>query len=245
MRTLNAIRALGPIDFQGIRRDAFLRWMLLFPLVLAVAIRFAVPPLAERILDGAGLDIRPFYPLVMGGVLLMIPALAGIVIGFLLLDQRDDGTLVALRVTPLSTVNYVVYRIALPVLLSILTTLVAFPVAGLVALGAVELLVCALAAAPLAPMFALFLAAFAENKVQGFALMKAASAVQVPPAIAFFVPLPWQLAFGLVPTYWGQKLVWMFSAGEAGSAGYFVVGMLYQAAIVGLLMRRFIKHSTA
>ena len=64
----------------------------------------------------------------------------------------------------------------------------------------------ALAAAPAAPLLALFLAAFARNKVQGFALMKAAGVVIWPPVAAVFVPMPWQLLFGVSPVYWPARV---------------------------------------
>jgi hypothetical protein len=47
-----------------------------------------------------------------------------------------------------------------------------FPLSGLDDLPPFHILLTATAAAPLAPMFALYLASIAQNKVQGFALLK-------------------------------------------------------------------------
>ena len=57
-------------------------------------------------------DLRPYYDAFMGYFLVSLaPMMFGIVIGFLLLDECDDNTLMALQVTPLSLNNYLLYRL--------------------------------------------------------------------------------------------------------------------------------------
>ena len=70
------------------------------------------------------------------------------VLGFLLLDQRDDQTLTALQVTPLSLNGYLAYRISLPMLISLVTTLLMVPLAGLGQVNIAAHLAAALCAAP-------------------------------------------------------------------------------------------------
>jgi len=61
----------------------------------------------------------------------MCPITFGVLIGFLLLDEKDDDTLTALQVTPLSTNGYVAYRVAVPIALTIPLMFVIFPLANL------------------------------------------------------------------------------------------------------------------
>jgi hypothetical protein len=86
------------------------------------------------------------------------------VIGFLLLDQRDDQTLTARQVTPLILNGYLVYRIALPTVLSFGVNLAVVPFAGLLNLPSVALIIGAMGSCLLAPMYALFLAAFSCSR---------------------------------------------------------------------------------
>ena len=239
MKTIKVLKALGPIDARSIVRDPLLRWMIFYPLLITGLIRWGIPLLAERLMRQFQFDLVPYYPLLMSFVLLMTPMLAGLVIGFLLLDQRDDQTLTALQVTPLSLNGYLVYRITLPILLSLALTLLIFPMAGLVELGFFPLLLAALSAAPLAPFYALSLAAFAANKVQGFALTKALGILLAPPALAYFVQFPWQLLFGLIPLYWPARLLWLLHAGETGAWFYLLFGLLYQFLLLLGLLHRF------
>ena len=239
MRASTVVRALGPIDLRNVARDSLLRWVVTLPVVLALVFRWATPIVATRLRNEYDFDLVPYYPLLVTFVMLMSPMLAGMVIGFLLLDQRDDRTLSALQVTPLSLTGYLIYRMTVPMLAGIAITLVAVPLCGLVRIGPLPLLVTAVAAAPLAPMFALLLGAFAANKVQGFALMKVAGIVNWPPIIAYFVPTPWQWLMGVIPTYWPAKLFWMLEGGQSGYALYFVVGVAYSFGLLALLVRRF------
>ena len=165
--------------------------MVFLPLLIGFLIRWGVPVLSTYLAGRFQFDLVPYYHLIMSAILLQWPILFGMIIGFLLLDQRDDQTITALQVTPLQLTGYLIYRISLPLVVSIIITLVSFPIAGLVRLGFLPLFSAALLAAPLAPIFALFLAPFAENKVQGFALTSAIVTVLWPPIFAFFINSGW------------------------------------------------------
>ncbi len=123
-------------------------------------------------------------------------------------------------------------------LLAFAATLLMFPLAGVTAAPMVAV-ASALAAAPLAPLMALFLAAFARNKVQGFALMKAAGAVTWPPLAAIFVAMPWQLLFGVSPVYWPARVYWSAQDGEAAWALWLVPALAWQGLLIWLLLRRY------
>jgi fluoroquinolone transport system permease protein len=239
MNVMRALRALGPIDLQSVRRDSLLRWIGLYPLLIALVIRWGVPALATQLAGQYGFDLTPYYGLGMSFMIELMPLLSGMVVGFLLLDQRDDQTLTALQVTPLTVNGYLTYRIAVPMLLSVVTTILVFPIAGLINVALIPLVLMALGAAPLAPIYALFLASFAENKVQGFALVKGAGVIMVPPVIAYFVPANWQLVFGLIPTYWPAKAFWALQAGDINYGFYLLVGLAYQWVLLALLLGRF------
>lgn len=91
----------------------------------------------------------------------------------------------------------------------------------------------------MAPMLALYLASHAQNKVQGFALMKLSGIVLFAPIAAYFVDSGWEYAFGVVPTYWPMKVYWMLEAGEPGVWSFLVVGVAYQSVVTAWFVRRF------
>jgi fluoroquinolone transport system permease protein len=239
MKYVQALRALAPIDAKSIGRDPLLRWMILYPLLMAALVRWGVPALTGRLQAVYQFDLSPYYLLLMSFVVLMTPMLTGMVIGFLLLDEKDARTLTALQVTPLTLNGYLVYRITVPILLSFAVSLVVVSVAGLVPVEPLALILSSASAAFLTPFYALFLAAFATNKVQGFALTKGLGVLLLPPLAAYFVDPPLQWLFGLVPLFWPVKQLWLQGESVSSQGICFVVGLCYQTALLALLLRRF------
>jgi fluoroquinolone transport system permease protein len=237
MTMLDVVKALGPIDAKSVRRDPLLRWLVFYPVLIAAVARWGVPVLRDHLIIRFQFDLEPYYPLLMSFVLLMTPMLAGMVVGFLLLDQRDDQTLTALQVTPLTLSGYFVYRIAVPTVLSFAVTVIVLPITGLLRLGPIALMASGLSACLLAPFYALFLGACAANKVQGFALAKVAGVLLVPPFAAYFVGPPWQLLFGIDPLYWPAKFLWAMHSQDSAAWIYLAAGALFQWTLVRLLMR--------
>jgi fluoroquinolone transport system permease protein len=240
MITRKTLQTLGTMDALSVSRDTLLRAMVIVPLVLAVAARWVFPSAIEQAGPLLPFDVQSVYPQFMSYVLLLLaPTICGMVVGFTLLDQRDDRTLTALQVTPLPLGVYLTYRLATPMLLSIAMTLVALPLSGQANLNIVELLVVSLATAPLAPIVALFLGAYAANKVQGFALQKALSVFFIAPCIGIIFPMPWRLLTGLVPTYWPVALLWGLQDGTYHAWFLLPVGLIYQIGLLVGLLRRF------
>jgi pimeloyl-ACP methyl ester carboxylesterase len=125
-----AWRALAAADSQILWRDPLLGWVLLLPLGVALMLRVLIPPITDALADN-GFRLERFYPLIMSGYLMTAPGIVGMVVGFMLLDERDARTLSALRVSPLSIRAYLGYRLTGPLIVGTLTTLVAYPLAGL------------------------------------------------------------------------------------------------------------------
>lgn len=240
-RTLRMLRALGPIDARSVLRDSFMRWFLLLPFAFALLLRWLMPMVSDALMQRFEFDLQPYVPLVAGFMTMVTPGIAGSVIGFLLLDQKDDGTLVALRVTPMSLSGFLVYRLAVPTLLSIVLTYTSMRLMNLTEIGRAELLIVSLLASPMAPMYALFLPAFANNKVQGFALMKAAGIINWPALIAWFVPETWKWSLGIVPTVWPARAFWLATTPPLTPTFWWVVvvGLAWQIVLIWLLYRRF------
>ncbi len=235
---LTAYRVFGPVDIKNIRRERLLLGLTVLMAVLVLLYRYGVPALTTALQVRLGFDLLPYYDLVMSMYVGTAAGTVGVVVGFLLLDERDDRTLTALLVTPLPVGSYLAYRITLPLALSFVLTIVTYPLVGIAPLPIVDLLVISGLASFAGPAAALFLATFAENKITGLALTKVINAVGSLPVLAYFVPAPWQWLAGLVPGYWPMKALWLAAAGEAYWGGA-LVGLVVNVAVVWWLLRRF------
>ena len=238
MNFVQTVTALTPIDSRNIFRDPLLKWIVFFALLTGAFVRWGIPPLTVFLQQRYQFDLTPYHVLIISGSLLAVPVMLGSVVGFLLLDQKDDRTLDALRVTPMTVSAYLGYRVFMPMLISAILTFVTISLADFVGVKTTLLLITSIASAPLASIMALALACFAANKVQGFAMSKGSGVITMPPIFAFFVDSSWQLAFGVVPTFWFCKAFWMGAAGQA-YVGYLIVALLFQALLIVWLVSRF------
>ncbi|MFN2442322.1 MAG: ABC transporter [Thermoanaerobaculia bacterium] len=232
------LRKLGPLDVRNIRRDPLLVWVALLPPALALIYGLLVPRLRELLLHEFQFDLAPFYPLIMSTFVTAAPGMIGMVIGFLLLDERDDGVLTAIGVTAVGPADYLAYRLSVPMIAGWLMTVACYPLAGLAPLPLVDLVAIAAVAALSAPIVALFLATFAENKVSGFAMVKVSNTINMAPVAAWFFDPPLQWIVGIVPAYWPMKMLWLAAERERYAA-YAAAGVAVNILVMLWFMRRF------
>jgi fluoroquinolone transport system permease protein len=240
-----ALGALMQADSRLLWRDPLLGWMLLLPAALALLLRVLIPRAGEALLAASSFDLAPYQPLILGGYVMTAPGIVGMVIGFLLLDERDSRTLMALRTTPLSMRRYLAYRIALPLGVGTASTLIGYPLIGILPLPFPTLLAIALVAGLSAPLLALVLATAAPNKVAGFAVVKVLNSVSLLPIAAFFLPVPLQYAAGILPTYWPMRAFWSAAIGDSHGpslAAGAVTGLIAIAWAVWLFERRLLRR---
>lgn len=237
MSLTKMVRSFGLGDLLNVIRDPLLKWMILMPFLIALLFRFLVPALTDW--AAPMLDITPFYPMIMSVIVVFVPAMYGVCIGFLILDERDDGMISALKVTPVSITSYLAYRALAPMAISFVSTLVAFPLAGLTGIDVTTLVIVAFISSLEAPFFAMVFAAFAENKVQGFAIQKLMGAVLMIPLLAYLIDPAWEFVFYLIPTFWPVKAFWVGAAGGANFWLYIVGGVAYHLILLAVLLRIF------
>ena len=236
---MGALLTLGRSDLLNFRRDSMLQFLLVYPFILGGLLRWLLPWVQSGLMQNIGFDLSEYYLLIVSFFgLLIIPQLVGLLVGTLLLDEKDQDTLTALMVTPMPIRTYAFYRALTPAMITVLGILVAVPFINILVLPAEKLLPLAVSAAPLGPMMALLLAALAKNKVEGLAVMKGLGIFLLVPIAAWFVPEPWQWLLGVFPTYWATKGYWLASAGEP-YLWVAAAGFLYTCAIAAVLLRRF------
>jgi fluoroquinolone transport system permease protein len=224
-------------DFKRLRRDSFLLFMLSYPWLLALVLAWLLPYLAERLADRVALV--DYYPILVCLLVVMIPYVMGIVLGFQVLEEKDANCLAAIAVTPVSLARYFAYRAAVYMLAGLPLVLVLHEMLALVDIPLWALVVVALAAAPATPLMALIVAGFARNQVEGFAVTKASGFTVLVLLASFFIARPWDLAVGVLPTYWPVKAYFAATEGQPGwVVAAALVALAYQACWVRFLFRR-------
>lgn len=203
-------------DLELVGRDRFLSFVPAYLVVIVPALRFGVPPLTHWLRADYGFDLEPYWPLIGSYVSVLLSSMfIGILVGFLLLDEREQGTLRARLVTPLAFEGFLVYRIAQVTLAAVVT--LPFIAYGL-GLGAPSLsavVVLALANAPMAVVGTLFFPLFTRDKVQAFAWGKLLSGICFLPLAATLLDSPWHwVVGGWMPVYWTLEAYLRAESGE-------------------------------
>jgi fluoroquinolone transport system permease protein len=207
---------------------------------MVAVLRFMMP-IAKIWLDTEyGVDIVPYYPLILSFFLLLeVPMLFGLVYGLLILDEKDDRALVALQVTPVSLDSYIFYRFIVTFLMSVVYIILTIMASGLLSGSQLLRLAPAVLLSGLQAVLILeILISLANNKVEGLAIMKGTGIMLIGPLVAFFLESNWEILLGVLPTYWPAKAFWLVWEGES-SILYILIGLVYTLILITLLYRRF------
>lgn len=202
---MKKIIALSLRDLQNITRDAVLMMSILGPLILALTIKFVMPWIQEVVLAQLSYNLSQDFAFIMSFLILMVPMMIGMLTGFMILEERDEDLLTYFSVTPLSKSGYLIYRLISPIVISLILTLVLLQLTSLIKIDLLQLLPVILLASLGAPIIALFMTSFAQNKVEGLALGKISGILPFAALAAYFIKSNWQLLAGVFPSYWISK----------------------------------------
>lgn len=196
-------------DARNVSRDPMLVMGSIMSLLPSLGLWLARPAIDQAGFDAFGVTALSHY---FVPVALLLPAfLVGWVSGFLFLEDRDEGPLIAIEVTPVGKLGFMVYRVAATAFITagitILALLLLLPNQDL---GRTALILLAVPAN--AVMGALILPAVARNKVEGLALTKLTNLAAIMPLLAA-LPSPFRLLAGIFPTYWLGE--WLKLGGDA------------------------------
>ncbi len=188
---MNQIRALARKDIRVIYRDRFMLFIAAYALILALVARLGVSWVPVENLD---LYLAP--AIVMFGTLLL-----GTLLGFALIEEREQGTWLLLRVLPLSSKTVFTYLAASASLLSLIVSFAAAMLYGYPVADWPAFVFMLVASALAAPLVMLLLGALAKNKIEGLAVSKIISGAGILPVLVFF-PASWQVVAVWCPFYW-------------------------------------------
>jgi len=236
---MSQFRQIAISEFRKFARDSILMLVLLAPILILVIVRLGIPLISEVLYTSFTFQLDPYYPLIFIFFCAIFPLLFGMMAGFSLLDEQDEKVLQFIAITPLSRGGYLRTKFAVPTLATIPVLLIFAWLCGLFDGRYLRFLPMAILFALETPMMGMFLSGFANNKVEGLALGKAAGVFFAVPGAGYFLPSPWCYLTGLSPVFWPMNAYWSTSA-----AGYWTslgIGIIMHAIVFWLLYRKFTR----
>lgn len=228
-------------DAKRIVRDRFLLLVVTYLPLFALAFRWVIPWLAEKVRDR--IDLTTYYPVICVIFVLILPYIMGCVLGLQLLEEKDERSLSAVAVTPFSIRRYFFFRTGIYAAIGSVMLVVSHEAMGIVdSISLFQLCVVAASCTVSTGLSALAVAILAKNQVQGFAVLKASGGPFIISALSFFVPAHWDLLFGVIPLYWPIKAYYVAVAGGGGSVLFWTAigaALVTQAVVLIPLYRHF------
>ncbi|MEJ6951556.1 hypothetical protein [Natronospora cellulosivora (SeqCode)] len=239
---MNRILAMLKGDLKNTSRDKMYFFVLFSPLVITITFKFLISFSEKLLYEQLGFSLTAYYPLIMIFVLYLIPSILGMLIALLIIEDRDQGIITYLSITPVDRFEYLSYRLIVSVILSCFSLIFAIYFLQLVDIYLLRFLPVILMAALEGPFIALFITAFASNKMEAFAFSKASGIFFFAPIAAYLIESNWEYLFGIFPTYWIYK---SFETVYGGLAFYLLsllTGFIVHLFFIYLLYKKFKKR---
>jgi hypothetical protein len=171
----------------------------LFKIILALGI-----PFLQRYVT---FTVEVYHNYILAFVLLMIPAMLGVVMGFMLLDDKDGKIIELLSVTPFGRTGYLTVRLSFVAMATLIYTFYTYLVMGLNILPIPILIYIGLLLCTYGASIGMIFFNLATDKVKGLTYAKGLN-IMLFFILVDLLHIPW-LTFlaGFFPTYWIYKII--------------------------------------
>jgi len=180
-------------------------------------------------------------------VLVMLAVMMGaLIMGFLMVDEKESKVLNALAVSPLTMSQYVFARGLFAVSASTMIALISSTILVGSGVNSGLLLVGSVVSSMVGLVIGYVVGGFTESQLQAIGLIKIVIfAYLTIPILTIFVPDNWQWTFYLLPNYWMFKILENLYVGQMGPVGFWgacgltlLTSAVYLAVLVPLLRPR-------
>lgn len=236
---MSKILAILKGDLKNITRDTMLFFILVSPFFIGIAFKILIPWVTIMLKQNLDFNLVDHYHFIMAFIIMLIPLMLGMMIGFVILEDRDQGILSYFAVTPLSKFNYLAYRLIISIVVSFIFSLFIIYFLRIIEIKIFMFIPIIFIASMEAPIMSIFIAAFADNKVEGFAFSKGAGILFAAPLAGYLLKTRWSILIGIFPTYWVSEA---FLAVYKGLSYYFfniAGGIIIHFIFIILLLNKY------
>lgn len=249
-------------EAKTILRDAMNLYMCLFPLIILILSVFVFPMIFESMDPAQGDALQVTMLILLIVILIFGNFFLAAMATFLLLDNKDENTLNTVAVTPVGTSGYIKFKMTYIYVMTVISTIVIllgtkilagdqYAIGGISLfdrIGVLHIISFAVVAGIFAPALALFQAAFARNKIEGFAYIKGTGMLAMIPALLILETFQGGLQYllGIFPNFWAVKglmleLLPVSNNANLNYPSYLIIGAVYNILILILAYRHFLK----
>jgi fluoroquinolone transport system permease protein len=256
-------------EMKNIIKDPMNLFMLVFPILMLFICGYLLPAIVNRTADPTS-NAKAIAMLLGFMMLLSVGGMfMGAMLGFALLDNRDENILLNIAVTPITLSGYAIFKIIYTYIFAVISNFIMIGGLKLFASDAYtvnygdsviglldtiqvgHIIVFSFVSALIVPFVAMLLAAFAKNKIEGFAYVKAGGIFIMIPMLLLLNSFQdgKQYIFAIFPNFWSMKALLNLSLNLQSSANlnfwvYMVIGTIYPILLGIFALKVFIKKLT-
>ncbi|MBU9714790.1 hypothetical protein [Evansella tamaricis] len=203
-------------DARNIFRDPLMILVLMIPIIMFFLVQYGIPYVDDQLSKYTTFQLLDHRTIIIGFILIMTPMMVGMLTGFLLLDEKDDGIFSYMEITPMKKMGFIGYRITLPVIISLIISVIM----GVIFLSDESKLnwgllgLSILSISLYGPIITMYLASLCNNKVEGMTYTKMISILTIAPFASYLFDNWWTVIAYLIPFTWGVELLFASITGE-------------------------------
>lgn len=221
-------------DFKQISRDKTLAYFSLIPFVLFLIIKFGIPSLIQNIPEIKDYIIYAIiFSAIQGSIMF------GFVNSFIILDEKDEKIIQAIKVLPISSNFYWIYRSLFGFIISYVAAFIILHFNGINNFSIWVSLSYSVLYALVTPLLTLCIGTFAKNKVEGMAWFKGLDLLLLLPILSFFLPKISHYFFYWHPLFWTYQGI--INKNPHHLIIYFFAALTLLLFIISLLQAQFKK----
>lgn len=185
-------------DLKIIFRDETLYIMFFLPVIFILVCRLLVPLIPKYIYP----ELTEYYWLIVAGLTSVTASTPSFLIGFILLDERDENVHILHKVLPLPSNFILKCRTIFMILASFIFSLLILQFNGLIKMNFIYMIMISILFSLIPPLLTFSIVSIAKNKIVAATLYKGLSMFLVLPIAAFFIKSTWRFSFGIIPFFW-------------------------------------------
>jgi fluoroquinolone transport system permease protein len=190
-------------------RDSLLLFMLAYPFLFGALGAFVVPAVLDQF--AIAIDPKLLADIVLVMLAMMTPIIFGFVVGFSIMDDRDDHIIDSIMTSPLEVFWFIWIKLIMIYIFSFVATIIIFYMTFIGLELSFDIfwrfILIAAVISLVSIQFTLLINAIAKNKIEGFAVVKGMGILAIVPVASLFITDWREYFFGLIPQFWPAKAI--------------------------------------
>lgn len=252
-------------EFKTLVKDPINLFLLVYPFLILSISGFLIPAITNKIDNSNNVAVTL---MIMLAVSLSVGSfITGGLLGFSLIENKDENTILNISVTPISIKGYTIFKIIYTYIFAMIGNIII--IGGLKVIASqqyvielngqvinlldnilwLQVITFSIVSSLLVPTVALIISSFSKNKIEGFAFIKGGAIVIMIPVLSLLSTFSdtKQYILGIVPNFWAVKglLNSALASQESSNLNYYIYllfGVIYSLLISIISYKIFTKR---